>query len=188
MAPARCSNTSLAVGDRPKPTAWSPTSAVGIRRSRLPLLSKATCFAVSLAITCLALACKEEEPPASYPQTAAGPSTSPSPPPVTPAAAPTPVPGAAALGLPCASEQDLQCAFAHCVGGRCGGCRSSAECKPGSQCLPSWLGYACFPSFAQGTPAPTPTPTPAPAPVPVTPTASRDPLDALRTRCVQRTN
>jgi hypothetical protein len=137
---------------------------------------------------CFHLSCKEETP-ASYPQVVtqypnAGPGvTTPAAP---PAPAPSPVPGAAAVGLPCASEQDLQCAFAHCIGGRCGGCRSSAECKPGSQCLPSWLGYACFPGSAQ-TPA-APSPAPAPVSVPATPTASADPFEAGRARCVQRTN
>lgn len=149
-------------------------------------MRKSAGIGLSFAIACTALACKKEDPPASYPQNAPGAYTSPVPAPAAiPAAAPAPVTGAAAVGLPCASEQDLQCAFAHCVGGRCGGCRSSAECKPGSQCLPSWLGYACFPSFAQTAPASTQAPVPAPVPVP---TASSDPLDALRARCVQRTN
>jgi hypothetical protein len=76
----------------------------------------------------------------------------------------------------------LQCAFSHCIGQRCGGCRSSAECKSGSQCLPTWLGYACFPGVA---PAAAPPP---PVALPAQPTNAGDPLDALRARCVQRTN
>jgi len=148
---------------------------------------KSACIAVSLAIACMLQACKKEDPPASYPQGVAAPTVVTPAPAPAPAPAPTPVPGAAAVGLPCASEQDLQCAFAHCVAGRCGGCRSSVECKPGSQCLPSWLGYACFPSFAQTPPASSPAPVPAPVPV-VPPTNTGDPLDALRARCVQRTN
>ena len=151
-------------------------------------MRKQAFLAALLALAGASLACKKEDPPPSYPQNAPPyPNQSPtSATPVTPAPAPAPVAGAAALGLPCASEQDLQCAFAHCVGGRCGGCRSSAECKPGSQCLPSWLGYACLPSFAQATPAPTSAPVP--VPVAVTPANSSDPLDAQRARCLQRTN
>lgn len=154
-------------------------------------MGKSVAVALSLAVTCALFACKEETP-ASYPQSAPGayPNAVPVavPPAAPPAPAPTPVPGAAAVGLPCASEQDLQCAFAHCIGGRCGGCRSSAECKPGSQCLASWLGYACFPGFAQATPAASPAPVPAAVPVPVTPATSADPFEAGRARCVQRTN
>ena len=151
-------------------------------------MGRAVEIALSLVIACTLGGCKEETP-ASYPQVvgqypnAVPAATTPAP---APAPAPTPVPGAAAVGLPCASEQDLQCAFAHCIGGRCGGCRSSAECKPGSQCLPSWLGYACFPGPAQTTG--TPAPAAAPVPVSAAPTGSADPFEAARVRCVQRTN
>jgi Cysteine-rich secretory protein family len=136
----------------------------------------------------LPAACKKEDPPASYPQgaqpvvyptTAVPTATS------VPAPAPAPVTGAAAVGLPCATEQDLQCAFSHCINNRCGGCQSNAACKPGSQCLPTFLGYACFPGAAQSAPASVPAP-----PVAAPPVASNpaDPLDALRARCVQRSN
>jgi len=138
---------------------------------------------LSLLLAAALSACKKETP-ASYPQTVTQYSSTTS---TAPAPAPTPVPGAAAVGLPCASEQDLQCAFAHCTSGRCGGCRSSAECKPGAQCLPSWLGYACFPA-AQAAPASNPASVPAPVPVAVPQSNSGDPFDALRARCVQRTN
>ena len=138
-------------------------------------------FGLLLGAALMYPACKKEDPPASYPQPQPGvyPAAPTAPTPVSPA--PAPVAGAAAVGLPCNSEQDLQCAFSHCTGQRCGGCRSSAECKSGSQCLPTWLGYACFPGLLQ---APTPTP---PA-VPSQPTNAANPLDALRARCVQRTN
>ena len=128
------------------------------------------------ALTCVA--CKKEDPPPAYPAQpgAVYPTPVLTTPAGTPAPAPAPVTGAAALGLPCATEQDLQCAFSHCIANRCGGCRSAAECKTGSQCLPTFLGYACFPA-------------PAPVPVPASPSpSSSDPLDALRDRCVQRTN
>lgn len=135
-----------------------------------------------LAACCVVLAaCKKEAPP-SYPPapltinpaavaTAAGPG-----PP------PAPVPGAAALGLPCTSEHDLQCAFSRCIGNRCGGCRSSAECKPGAQCLPSWVGYACFGGGSESQPQ-----APAAAPTVSSP-ADASTLEALRARCVQRSN
>jgi cysteine-rich secretory family protein len=153
------------------------------QRASSELVPRALWLVISLALVATSLACKKEEPPASYPQTAPGALPGSSPGPVAPAPAPAPVAGAAALGLPCASDRDLQCAFAHCAAGRCGGCRSSAECKPGSYCLASWLGYACFPSLAQ-----TSAPSPVPVPGPASPTNSADPLAILRARCVQRTN
>jgi Cysteine-rich secretory protein family len=152
-----------------------------------------TRFALGLLLACVSgiAACKKEDPPPSYPPSALPPSSAPY---VVPASAPAPAPapaptaapappaGTAAVGLPCASDQDLQCVFAHCVANRCGGCSSSSACKPGSQCVPSWLGYACFPGAAPAPPAaPTPV-TPSPAP------ANASGLDALRARCVQRTN
>lgn len=148
-----------------------------------PLLRLTLCGALLLA------ACKKEDPPASYPPSpppVAYPTTAPQAPASPPAAAPAPAPvaGAAAIGLPCATEQDLQCAFSHCVDNRCGGCQSSAACKPGSQCLPTFLGYACFPGAPQATPAPVPSP----VAVPQVASNPTDPLDALRARCVQRTN
>jgi hypothetical protein len=125
-----------------------------------------------LLLTCAsgALACKKEAPPPSYPPSAPPPATAAPP-------APAPVPGAAALGLPCTSDQDLQCVFAHCIANRCGGCSNASACKPGSQCFPTWLGYACLPAAPAAVPAPAPAPVPAPSS-----------LDALRARCVQRTN
>lgn len=154
-------------------------------------MGKSAYFGLLALLPLAYAACKKEDPPASYPQNAAQPGAviypTAAPPNVVPAPAPAPVAGAAALGLPCGSEQDLQCAFSHCIGNRCGGCRSVAECKPGSQCLPTWLGYACFPGVAQSTPA-APVPVPTAASVPNAPANPADPLDALRARCVQRTN
>lgn len=144
-----------------------------------------------LALLALA-ACKKEDPPAGYPPYATQPAVVyPTPSAATatsvPTAVPPPVAGPAAIGLPCNSEHDLQCAFAHCLNQRCGGCRSSADCKASSQCLPSVFGYACFPGAAQ-TPAATPAPVPAPTTAPPIASNPADPLDALRARCVQRTN
>jgi hypothetical protein len=149
-----------------------------------PLFRLAVLGAVLLA------ACKKEDPPASY-----APSAPPVPSPTgaaptptsLPAPAPAPVLGAAAVGLPCATEQDLQCAFSHCIDHRCGGCQSSAACKPGSQCRPTFLGYACFPGAVQSAPAPASVPAPAGAAPPVV-AKPADPVDALRARCVQRSN
>ena len=150
-------------------------------------------FALIASSACLLATCKKEDPPASYPVPIGTPVTTVVPaggvttaattvPPTSPA---SPVSGAPAVGMPCASDQDLQCPFSHCVANRCGGCTSAAACKPGSQCLPTWLGYACFPAAAPPTTSPSPNVN-VPVPAPVSP--SSDPLDALRARCVQRTN
>jgi len=146
-------------------------------------MPKLAAFALLVCLWLSVSSCKKEEPPATYPPGSPGPGALGPPaaaPSVAPAPAPAAVTAAAAVGLPCATEQDLQCAFSHCIGGRCGGCRSSAECKPGSQCLPTWLGYACFPGLT----APNATSAPGAPP----PTNAGDPLEALRARCVQRTN
>jgi hypothetical protein len=129
---------------------------------------------------CACASCKKESPP-SYPQ----PVVTSYPAPAPTVATPTPITGAPALGMPCVSDQDLQCPFSHCLSNRCGGCTSATACKPGSQCLPTWLGYACFPGSAPPAPVPVPAPAAAPAPVPANPA---DPLDALRARCVQHIN
>jgi hypothetical protein len=144
-------------------------------------------FCLLLAGASGSIACKKEDPPPSYPPSYPPSAPEPYPAPAAgPAPAPAPVAGAAALGLPCVGDQDLQCPFAHCVGNRCGGCTNASACKPGSQCFPTWLGYACFPGAA---PAPTGTPVAVPLPAsPTTPANPSDPLDALRARCVQRTN
>jgi hypothetical protein len=141
-------------------------------------------FAVLLVCASGAPACKKEDPPPTYPPNATLPRTAPypaagAPTPGAPAPAPAPVTGAAALGLPCASDLDVQCPFAHCVANRCGGCTNASACKPGSQCFPTWLGYACFPGTA-----PPPANVPAPGSLP----SAADPLDAMRARCVRVTN
>ena len=137
-------------------------------------------------------ACKKEDPPPSYPPAAApypgaaapypG-ASAPYPTSAAPTPAPAPVVGAAALGLPCVSDQDVQCPFSHCVANRCGGCTNASACKPNAQCVPTWLGFACFPGAAPAAPVPAAAPLPAPAPA-----NAADPLDAMRARCVQRTN
>ena len=124
------------------------------------------------------------------------------PPPVYgPAPAPPPQPANVgvqpAVGFPCVSDGDLQCAFGRCVQGRCGGCRQASDCKPGAACIPSVFGASCWPGGANaGAPSPPPpsrppvlvAPVPAP-PVVRAPTANPgDPFAAARDRCVQLTN
>ncbi|MEO8903077.1 MAG: CAP domain-containing protein [Polyangiaceae bacterium] len=144
-------------------------------------------FSLVASSACVLATCKKEDPPASYPVPIGTPVTAVVPPgggaTTAGPAASTPVSGAPAVGMPCGSDQDLQCPFSHCVANRCGGCTSAAACKPGSQCLPTWLGYACFPGSAPAT-----VPVPVPVPVPASASSSSDPLEALRARCVQRTN
>jgi hypothetical protein len=128
-------------------------------------------------------------------------------------AAPTPAPGGVpapvatapalppAFGFFCATENDAQCPFAHCLGGRCGGCTTVNDCKPGNQCVPSLVGQICLPLAAPASaptgasPAPAPVPPPAPAPLPAptpvavpAPSPAASPLEAARQLCVQRTN
>jgi hypothetical protein len=84
-----------------------------------------------------------------------------------------------AFGFFCATDNDAQCPFGRCVGGRCGGCSTLAECKPNTQCLPSLFGQVCLPAATATAPAP-PSPPPLPSP--------SSPLEAARQLCVQRTN
>jgi hypothetical protein len=94
----------------------------------------------------------------------------------------------AAFGFFCATDNDAQCPFAHCLAGRCGGCTTISDCKPGTQCLPSLVGQICLPAAA---PAASPPPVAAPAPAPVPTPAPAPPatgLEAARQLCVQRTN
>jgi hypothetical protein len=142
------------------------------------------------ALACLALvSCKQEaEAP---PAVAAYPAS------ITPGTAPTPAPGGVpapapatapamppAFGLFCATDNDAQCPFAHCLGGRCGGCATLADCKPGTQCAPTLLGQLCLPAPA---PAPAPVPVPVPGAAPI-PAPASSPLESARNLCVQRTN
>ena len=159
----------------------------------------ATC---ALTLLTALVTCKKEDPPPSYPAPAATyPSqvdprwTSP-PPPSAPAASP---PGnAAAIGFFCASDLDIQCPFARCVNGHCGGCTAPSDCKAGAVCVATWVGFACLPG---GSAAPSPAPTvasPTVSPPIVPPTAtlpgpaaassSADPTERARIRCTDRTN
>jgi hypothetical protein len=111
------------------------------------------------------------------------------PPPQVTTAAPPPATTAAA-GLPCASDGDLQCAFARCIQGRCGGCASDADCKPNARCGPTLFGSACLFTAQPLPPADTapPATTPPPPPPPPPPPASNDPFAAARESCFQKTN
>jgi hypothetical protein len=142
-----------------------------------------------LLIVAAASSCKsEEQSPAVYPTYGSYPAVgTPTSAPGVPAAAPTSAPKLPpAFGFLCASEQDPQCPFGHCSGGRCGGCSSPADCKAGAQCVPSIVGQVCLPAAAA---APPPAVVPAPVAVP-TPVAagSVNVLERARQLCVQRTN
>lgn len=128
-----------------------------------------------------------QQPPAYYP-----PYPQPAP------ASNAPAPMTPAFGFFCATENDLQCAYGHCIGGRCGGCSDASQCKRGSVCAPSPLGGTCWPNGGASPqptpPPPTPGPTPSqPPPFPVPPPAplpgpSSDPFAAARQTCVERIN
>jgi hypothetical protein len=140
---------------------------------------------------CASSGCKKKEQPpqpyAAYPAPA-------------PAAAPTagvPQPGVAtpatmapALGFPCVNDAELQCPFGRCLGSRCGGCGSAADCKAGAQCVPTWLGQACLPGNAAAPPvaAPPPAAPPPPAAAPAPQPVSGDAFERARQLCVNRTN
>jgi hypothetical protein len=137
------------------------------------------------------LGCKKEDPPPTYPSPLAFPAPAPAPSPTIP---PSP---SAAPGFFCATDADLQCPFGRCSNGRCGGCSSAADCKPGAVCASTWVGMACLPgSGAQSAPPATTTSpaapppvvaAPAPIPVPASSTTA-DPFSSARARCVDRTN
>ena len=164
-------------------------------------------LALALLLSVLAGCKQEEEAPPAYPAQQPGPQPSPGaaappPPSPTPGAVPPPSgPGASSLppapGFLCATDRDAQCPFGRCIGGRCGGCSTNAECKPNTQCLPTFVGQVCLPMLAPAptvaapaptptpnpTPSPSPSPTPAPAPAPVS-----SPFESARQLCVTRTN
>jgi len=148
------------------------------------------------------VSCKQEAetPPATptvitYPAATASPAS-----PAAPTPGGMPAPGAAtapamppAFGFFCATDNDAQCPFGRCVGGRCGGCASVAECKPSTQCLPTLVGQLCLPGSSNPatTPAPSPVPPTSPPTLPPTlpPTSPpTSPFESARQLCVQRTN
>jgi hypothetical protein len=152
--------------------------------------------ALYLALLALA-ACKQEEQPAAYPahqQTYPAPANAPAQAPggvPAPATAPVTPAQPAAFGFFCKSDQDAQCPFGRCVTGRCGGCNSAADCKTGTQCVPSWVGQVCLPAAAAAPTPPPAAPTAAPAPVPAvsaSPSAATAPFERARQLCVTRTN
>ena len=151
-----------------------------------------------------ALSCKQEEQaPVVYYQPAGAPvNGTPTPVNATPTPAPggVPAPSPAAPSMPpafgffCATDNDPQCPYGRCLGGRCGGCSSLSDCKANTQCVPSFVGQVCLPGVAPA-PAPAPTVVTAPplatAPVPATvpaPSSATSPFERARQLCVQRTN
>jgi hypothetical protein len=137
--------------------------------------------------------CKKREEQAAYPQPVVTQMVPVPPPPgaMPPGPVPASPPMPAALGFFCGSDNDPQCPFARCLGGRCGGCTNGSECKPGAVCSATWFGQACLPA-AQGQPAPqAPAPSPAPSvvtPAPAPPSANSDPTARARELCVARIN
>jgi len=151
--------------------------------------------AALVALWLAASGCKQEEQaPPTYPAYSQYPAPAPTPvsttTPATPGGVPAPGPVAAsamppAFGFFCGTDQDPQCPYGRCLGGRCGGCSSAADCKAGAQCLPSFVGQVCLPGTAvASSPAPTSN---APTPMP-TASSAGSPLDRARQLCVQRTN
>ncbi|MEZ4298334.1 MAG: hypothetical protein R3B70_25500 [Polyangiaceae bacterium] len=70
--------------------------------------------------------------------------------PTLPPPAPDPSPTAAPPGLmpsfvgfPCHASEDLICLWGKCITGRCGGCQTDADCKPGGACGWTPIGMAC---------------------------------------------
>ena len=96
------------------------------------------------------------------------------------------------FGFFCATDNDLQCTYGLCRGGRCGGCTDSTQCKRGSACQPTPVGMACFPA-PQAPPQPNAPPVVPPSTPPGTPTApplpvGSDPYARARDMCVARIN
>ena len=84
------------------------------------------------------------QPTGAYPNQYPPASTTQTPPPAT---SPTPV-----GGVPCQTDNDPQCMFGRCLGGRCGACMSAADCKNGAACMQTPLGMACVPGAPGGAP------------------------------------
>ena len=87
---------------------------------------------------------QQQYPQQQYPQGTYTPPAQTYPPPASTAPAP---PG----GLPCQTDNDPQCTFGHCLGGRCGGCSAPEHCKPGAACMQTPMGGACQPGGAPAT-------------------------------------
>jgi hypothetical protein len=101
-----------------------------------------------------------------------------------------------AFGFFCMTDNDMQCAYGRCLGGRCGGCTDASQCKRGAACVPSPVGMTCWPGAGGNAPPPAP-PVPPPAPPgptpsfpPPTPPAPNagDPFGRARQICVDRIN
>ena len=87
------------------------------------------------------------------------------------------------VGMVCSHDAEPQCPFGRCIAGRCGGCASASDCKPGAACLWTPLGPSCvfagFPGAAPTNPTPLPTANPLP---------TGGSFSAARQICVDRTN
>ena len=102
-----------------------------------------------------------------------------------------------AFGFFCMTDNDMQCAYGRCLGGRCGRCSDASQCKRGAACVPSPVGMTCWPGAGGNAPPPAPPPPPPPPPPgptpsfpPPTPPAPNagDPFGRARQICVDRIN
>lgn len=47
------------------------------------------------------------------------------------------------VGFPCRASEDLICLWGKCLNGRCGGCQTDLDCKPGGKCGWTLIGMSC---------------------------------------------
>jgi hypothetical protein len=123
-----------------------------IRKKEKPMRIRTTSamlFVGAAAFIVMAIACKKEDPqnaqPGTYPTNTSTYPTNTYPTSTYPTATATTPAAAPAAGMPCGTDNDMQCAFGKCLNGRCGGCTSVNDCKPGATCMQTPLGMACFP-------------------------------------------
>jgi hypothetical protein len=116
---------------------------------------KAALLTGVVAALALGFGCKKTDPttqPGQYPTNTYPAGTAPATgypntyPTGTATTAPPPATGATPTGgVPCQTDNDPQCLFGRCLGGRCGACMSAADCKGGAACMQTPLGMACVP-------------------------------------------
>ncbi len=85
------------------------------------------------------------------------------------------------FGFFCQSDNDFQCPYGRCLGGRCGGCTDASQCKHGAACMPSPVGQTCWPGHKAG-------PSPPPVPASPPPPSPGDSFGHARQMCVDRIN
>lgn len=85
---------------------------------------------------------QQQYPQQTYPQQQYPAGTYPT---ATQTAAPPATQAAPQGGVPCSTDNDPQCLFGKCLGGRCGACTTANDCKAGAACMQTPLGMACMP-------------------------------------------